>query len=549
MSAATPLRDLERRVQVAALHAIGLEVADREAVAEAMFKRRRRDAVNYWLMMTLSMGIATLGLALGSTAVVIGAMLISPLMGPIVELGMGLVLGSPVLTVRSLVRATGSIAAAIIGAAMLTVLLPFHEINPEIASRTFPTALDLLIATFVALAAAFTTVRPTNDTTSAAAGTAIGISLVPPLCVIGFGIGIQDAGITRGASLLFTANMSAILLIAVVSFLVLGFDAVDTTQWEEDALRASPIGKGTERMVALLRTAFGTRYSRGVRVLIPLLLLGAVAVPLVQALEQVAWEVRARTAVSRIIADTPVARNAVQSLVTAKGGAVTLRLYVVASLERAAEMERLLRTRIAAETGVVPTVQVVAVPDLDALRQATAAPQTAPRLGAGAAAEVSRNVGRALREVWPADQVGPLLSWRMSMRDTTALNLDLLYLGEPAGPVADNVLSRSLTERVGTPVVVRTRPYPVQPLVAAPSRGAEWLPNFIRAMDAARESRGVYACIETPASARQNGALTPVAAVVQSEASRLPPERVLLQEADLWSIRLSPTPCVPPTQQ
>ncbi len=84
-------RELERRLQSGALHGLGVGAHERAAVVHGMFTRRRRDAVEYWSQLLLSMGIATLGLALNSTAVVIGAMLISPLMGPIVELAAGLV--------------------------------------------------------------------------------------------------------------------------------------------------------------------------------------------------------------------------------------------------------------------------------------------------------------------------------------------------------------------------------------------------------------------------------------------------------------------------
>lgn len=93
-----------------ALRALDLTATDRRAVVEAMFRRRRRDAVSYWLQLLVSMDIARVGLVLGSTAVVIGAMLIAPLMGPIVELGMGLVVGSPVLTLRfALCSARGTV--------------------------------------------------------------------------------------------------------------------------------------------------------------------------------------------------------------------------------------------------------------------------------------------------------------------------------------------------------------------------------------------------------------------------------------------------------
>src|SRR5690242_20623452 len=104
---------IERRLYAVALRMLDLTPTDRMNVVGAMFQRRRRDAVSYWLQLLLSMGIATVGLVLGSTAVVIGAMLIAPLMGPIVELGMGLVVGSPVLTLRSFGRMLSSVVTVV----------------------------------------------------------------------------------------------------------------------------------------------------------------------------------------------------------------------------------------------------------------------------------------------------------------------------------------------------------------------------------------------------------------------------------------------------
>ncbi|HLL46310.1 MAG TPA: DUF389 domain-containing protein, partial [Longimicrobiaceae bacterium] len=314
---------IERRIHAVALRALDLTAADRRGVVEAMFNRRRRDAVSYWLQLLLSMAIATVGLVLGSTAVVIGAMLIAPLMGPIVELGMGLVVGSAVLTIRSFARMVGSVLAVVGGAALLTVLLPFQEVTAEIASRTSPTALDLLLAVFVAVAAAFTTARPGSESTSAAAGTAIGIALVPPICVAGFGVGVMDARIAGGATLLFLTNLTAILLVSVVFFWTLGFERVDQRDWEEAALARARAGGFVRRAVEALRAVFGTRYGRVLRVALPLLLVVAVFVPLRRALEQVAWEVRARTAVARILDGALESRSAVQSQVTVSPGSVS----------------------------------------------------------------------------------------------------------------------------------------------------------------------------------------------------------------------------------
>jgi uncharacterized membrane protein len=113
-------------------------------------------------------------------------MLIAPLMTPIVALGMGLAVGSPVLVIRSLVRIASSIMCVVLASAVLTGLLPFHELTSEIAARTAPRVLDLLTAAFWALAGAYAAMLPGSSSATTAADTSIGISLVPPLCTRGY---------------------------------------------------------------------------------------------------------------------------------------------------------------------------------------------------------------------------------------------------------------------------------------------------------------------------------------------------------------------------
>lgn len=99
------------RVQDHLVRLLGNSVEGRGPLVAAMLHRNAREATTYWLQLIVSIGIATLGLVVGSSAVVIGAMLVAPLMGPIVGLAMGLATGSPFLVLRS--------------AALLRFLMPF----------------------------------------------------------------------------------------------------------------------------------------------------------------------------------------------------------------------------------------------------------------------------------------------------------------------------------------------------------------------------------------------------------------------------------------
>lgn len=493
------LRRFEIGLQERALAVLGLQPSEREKVVALMLERRR-DTVGYWFQLLLSAGIATLGLVLGSSAVVIGAMLIAPLMGPIVELGMALVIGSPALTLRSLLRTLSSVAAVVGLAALLTLLLPFTEITPEVASRTVPTALDLLVAIFVALVAVFTTVRSTSETTSAAAGTAIGIALVPPVCVIGFGVGIADASVAGGATLLFVTNLTAILFMSVICFWMLGFEHVDAKEWERAELAEARPGSLSARSMAWLDRVFGSRHGFAIRAGIPALLILVTYFPLSAALDQVGWEVRTRTAVNRIIGAALEGRSAVQSATTVAGRSVRAELYVVGGPAAAAELQDELRTRIAAETGVIPTLSVIAVPDLDAVRSmAGAAPapraEAPPTTRLGAIRDAA---DEAVRALWPAE-MGRLLGWRLVMGDSARLPVvEVFYVGEPAGRGIEALFARALSERLSAPVEVRGVGLAAEGAAAPLAQGVEWLPEFLRAARQAAALPGMHTCATVP---------------------------------------------------
>ena len=545
-----PIRAAEERVHAAALRLLDLSREDRDGVLERMFERRRRDSASYWLQFSLSVAIATVGLVLGSTAVVIGAMLIAPLMGPIVELGMGLVAGSPVLTLRSFGRMVASVLLGVGGAALLTVLLPFHEVTPEISTRTSPTALDLLLAVFVAVAAAFTTARAGSETTSAAAGTAIGIALVPPVCVIGFGLGIRDAEVAGGATLLFLTNLTAILFVSVLFFWTLGYETVDTDAWEAQSLaQARPEG-WTRRAVQVLEDVFGSRYGRVIRVGLPLLLVASVFVPLRQALEQVAWEVRARSAVGRIVDAALESRSAVQSQVLVGRGSVSARLYLVGSAEDAARLERELVSRIAAATGTVPVVRVVSVADADALRQVAGAREEEPPGPPLADLSALRgHVGAAVQDTWPARQLGPVLGWRLEVPDSTAPRLVVEHLGEPAGAAAEALLARGVSDRSGAVMTVRTVAYPPSPVSAPLGEGDAWLPELTRALEVVRGARRLAACVRIPPDSvlAPGSAPARVADQVRTLAAEVPGGRAaVVPGAEGWSVWFASAPCAPP---
>lgn len=159
------------------------------------------------LMSALSAGIATFGLLQSSTAVVIGAMLISPLMGPIAALGFGFAsLDGRRIRDAARVVLIGA-AIGVLTGVLLTWLSPIRNATPEILARTQPTLLDFAVALLSGLAGGYATVTGKGGT---AIGVAIATALMPPLATLGYGLGVLQANFALGALLLFLTNLSAI---------------------------------------------------------------------------------------------------------------------------------------------------------------------------------------------------------------------------------------------------------------------------------------------------------------------------------------------------
>lgn len=184
-------------------------------------RRAARPSVDFFILIALASIIATLGLVQGSPAVIIGAMLVAPLMSPILAMAMGIVHGN----LRMLRSATGATLLGIVVAIGFSVpfslILPGLDISEEILVRTRPTFLDLLVALASGAAGGYAIGR--KEVAAALPGVAIAAALVPPLGTVGYGIAAARFDIAGGAMLLFTTNLIAIIVAAAVIFLLLGF--------------------------------------------------------------------------------------------------------------------------------------------------------------------------------------------------------------------------------------------------------------------------------------------------------------------------------------
>ncbi|MGB5399584.1 MAG: DUF389 domain-containing protein [Thermoanaerobaculia bacterium] len=180
-----------------------------------------RADVDFYALISLSSGIALFGLLLDSSAVIIGAMLVAPLMSPILSLAQGIVQGNPHLIQRAGASTFKGTAVSIGVSTVLTLLLPVAQPTGEILARVRPNLLDLGVALAAGAAAAYAVSR--KSVAAALPGVAISVALVPPLCVVGFGLGTSKFDIAGGALLLFLTNLGGIVLVGVVVFLMMGF--------------------------------------------------------------------------------------------------------------------------------------------------------------------------------------------------------------------------------------------------------------------------------------------------------------------------------------
>lgn len=174
----------------------------------------------YIFMTVMSCGIAILGLLLSSPAVIIGAMLISPLMGPIMLMGFSLAILDLAALRQAVISVAAGTAVALATAFLIVFLSPLTEITSEILARARPNFFDLLVAIFSGLAGGYAVIHRKGETI---VGVAIATALMPPLAVTGFGIASGNFEIAGGAFFLFMTNLLAIALSVTILARFYGF--------------------------------------------------------------------------------------------------------------------------------------------------------------------------------------------------------------------------------------------------------------------------------------------------------------------------------------
>lgn len=173
-----------------------------------------------WILV-FAIFVASIGLNVNSTAVIIGAMLISPLMGPIMGIGHGVAIYDFELVKRSFLNLGVSALISLVVSTGYFLISPLSEAQSELLARTSPTLWDVLIAFFGGLAGIVGITR--RERSNVVPGVAIATALMPPLCTAGFGLATGRMAYFAGAFYLFSINCVFIAVATVIGIRLLGF--------------------------------------------------------------------------------------------------------------------------------------------------------------------------------------------------------------------------------------------------------------------------------------------------------------------------------------
>ena len=180
---------------------------------------------SFHFMLGLSAIISTLGLLANSVAIIIGAMIIAPLMGPIVGMAFSVAMGNRKLLRRSSFTLLKGVILTIVFSWLTASAIGLETVESEVLSRTNPTLIDFGIAMAAGMAGAFTQTR--RSIADAIPGVAIAVALVPPLSVIGIGLALKEQEIATGSSLLFLTNLICIIFFGSLVFVFQSYGNID----------------------------------------------------------------------------------------------------------------------------------------------------------------------------------------------------------------------------------------------------------------------------------------------------------------------------------
>jgi len=435
-----------------------------------IFQSIHPGSLNYWLELVFSAGIATFGLVLNSPAVVIGAMLISPLMDPIIAAGLALAAADLYLGIRALLSLAAGVAGAVLFSAVLVWLLPFHSPTAEILARTKPNLLDLGIALLSGLAGSIVVVRGGRGAgVTALPGVAIAVALMPPLCAVGFGVGSGFyPAIISGAGLLFLTNLAAIVASAFLVFYIVRVDSPDARAKIASVERSSQGALHRLLQRTRLSRSFGDIGKLHWRVLMLLVVLGILFVPLRKGLLQVRDETIARTAVREAVRNLFPADALVSQQVDLTPERILVRLIVTTSPDAAKikDAERNLIRRTGKEV-TLSVRKVASEEELALLRERLWTPPAPvpPQDLESIRAELLGRLESPLKQTWPSN-AAPLLGYELGFTANEVLVQVRYQSATPLGPSVEETVANVLRAELATPnlrLVLTNEPPPPPP--------------------------------------------------------------------------------------
>jgi uncharacterized hydrophobic protein (TIGR00271 family) len=446
---------------------LGVERWDRPLIFREAADAAVDNGLPYWLVLALSGAIATLGLALDSSAVVIGAMLVAPLLGPIVGLSLALAVGDSRLALQCSAVVGGSVVVVVATAAGLTAILPVHTITLEISSRIRPTTLDLGVAVCSGLVGTLVTLARGKRLSAAIPGVAVAVALIPPMAVAGFGM---TAGwhheVVWGALLLLGANLAGIVLSGVALFLLVGMHRADMVEAAR-VWHAGSSPNGVARLVCRLpglnrAGVFGSALGRAGLVFGFVVVL---AIPLSAAFSEVVREARVQSAVetATTLLEDDGATSVVWRQIELLQDSAVARIRVATAEGVSAEVREAFRrraTELAGEPVALRLEQLPASADASALQALLRGGGDRRRRDDEPAwpETVARAREALARAVWSLPFPESAQAIAVSLRvegghdPARADSAEVLYLApEPLEPQAVDVLGRSLRQAVRHP--------------------------------------------------------------------------------------------------
>ncbi len=212
------------------------ENTDKESTINSIKEDISIKGANAWILIC-SIFVASVGLNANSIPVVIGAMLISPLMGPILGFGMSIAINDLETLKRSLINFIVMVLLSVITAYLFFAFFPLREESSELLSRTSPDIRDVLIAFFGGLALIIAKTKK-GTISSVIFGVAIATALMPPLCTVGYGLATGNISFSLGAMYLFMINSLYIVLATYLVIKLLGFPMINYANSKRRALIA-----------------------------------------------------------------------------------------------------------------------------------------------------------------------------------------------------------------------------------------------------------------------------------------------------------------------